>query len=765
MTRTIRGAWSRRGTLLPLFLLTAVVVAGVVALVAVAAATGTSPAVAVPLLVLGLVAVPETGLQLAAARRPEIALARLRGLTGASLHVVLAAEPLLALLAGSALGLVLGAGVAVAAGAGPLTAAMVQAALRWTAGVVAVALVAVVAGAARALREPLESQVRPEQRPGRAGVLALFGQVLLLAGAAVALYGGAGPAASPDSTAGGPDWLVLGGPALVGLACGQLAVWLVHLAAGVGVAGSGHRGLAGFLAARRLARVPDAATALRLVVAAGVVAAVALTGGARVAEWTEDTTRLRAAAPLAVPFDGDVSDALALTRDLDPDGQHLMAAALVAGEGSVPARRAFLDTARYDAVAGDFLAGTPASGLADRLGDLRAGSLEVSGRRLEMTVRGVSRRDAGRLRPRVVVRYRDAALRKGSVLATVALDLTGRPATARATVPACDLGCTVTGLRLERSLDDAPLPFVVTSLDFGGTDLLASDWTPEAAGADGAPAGPVRVADGLLAVAGQWRQAALPGDPGGAAVPVLATASATWADDPVLDSPGGEDLPARVLDRLPALPLVGADGVLADLPRAAAGAPPTVPVAEVMVLAAADTPGALLDRLADATGSEPRDLATVRADVRREVGAAAARSYVLVAGFCLAVALLAAAGAVARQKAAHRREVAVLRLLLVPPRLVRRAVRVELAVLVVVSLAAVGLGGLVAAAVLLPDLLAARALVTGLPHTPPLGTAPSAAPLLLVAGVAAAVVAVVAGFARRSDPDATRPATLREEGA
>ena len=61
MNRTLRGALARRGTLLPLLLLTAVVVAGVVAVIGLAEGSGTSSAVAVPLLALGLVAVPAGG--------------------------------------------------------------------------------------------------------------------------------------------------------------------------------------------------------------------------------------------------------------------------------------------------------------------------------------------------------------------------------------------------------------------------------------------------------------------------------------------------------------------------------------------------------------------------------------------------------------------------------------------------------------------------------------------------------------------------------
>ena len=64
MNRTLRGAWSRRGTLLPLLLLTVVVVAGAVTVLGFADRAGTSPRLAVPLLLLGAVAVPATGREL-----------------------------------------------------------------------------------------------------------------------------------------------------------------------------------------------------------------------------------------------------------------------------------------------------------------------------------------------------------------------------------------------------------------------------------------------------------------------------------------------------------------------------------------------------------------------------------------------------------------------------------------------------------------------------------------------------------------------------
>ena len=87
-----------------------------------------------------------------------------------------------------------------------------------------------------------------------------------------------------------------------------------------------------------------------------------------------------------------------------------MAAVLVPGEGSVVARRAFLDTARYDAVVGDFYDGTPAAGLSSLVPGLGGGDGSVAtGDEVTATVRGVSARSTGLMRPRVLVDYLDSS--------------------------------------------------------------------------------------------------------------------------------------------------------------------------------------------------------------------------------------------------------------------------------------------------------------------------------------------------------------------
>jgi len=613
VSRTLRGAWSRRHVLVPLLLMTTVLVGGVVAVLGFADAAGTATELAAPLVLLGLVAVPDTGRELARVRREEIALARLRGLEGRELVAVLAREPLLVLAAGGLLGLVVGA-----AGARVCAALWVDApaggpgpvALLAGVAVVAVALVVVVAGMHAALGEPLSDQVRATDRPRAAGIGTLFVEVLLVTGALVAVY------RSRQATGPDLDLVVLAGPALVGLAVGQVLVWLAALAARPVVRLTAGGGLAGFLAARRLARVTESVQPLRVLVAAGVVGTLAWTASAQVSAWTDESARLRVGAPLQVTYEGETSEALDLTRRLDPEGRYLAAAALVEDYGQAVARRAFVDAARYPRVVDGF----------------------VDGETVERQ------------------------------------------------------------MRLLRGQADA--------------------------------------------------------------MPVLATRSAVWTDtEPGIVSPGAHAFPAVVVETVPALPLVEADGLLADLVPAIAFDGSTVPAATVYVLARADTPPALLDDVVEAAGHPPVTVADARREITDDGGAAQAQIYAVMAGCCLLVALLALGTAVSRRRAARLRELATLRALGVDHRLLARAGTVEDLWLAGAALVATTAGALSAVRLLLGRL----DLVTEPEHALALAGGVDPVPLVAVAAAAAVAVLVAGRRSRAGWVAASRPATLRDD--
>jgi hypothetical protein len=730
----------------------------VVAVLGLAGGSGTSSAVAVPLLALGLFAVPASGRQLAAIRRDEIAVARLRGVTGGQLAVTLAVEPLLVLVLGALLGVVVGALVAAVA-AGLWVGAELSlgvTVLPAVALIVFAGLAAVLVGMAGALREPLAEQVSVAERPRPASTAALFVSVLILVAAVVATY------RSSVVDAQDPGWVVLAGPALVGLALGQLTVWLVRLLAMAGVRWTARSNLPAFLATRRLARTAEAASPLRLVVAAAVVAGVSLTGAQQVDQWSDDTARMRAGAPYRILLDdADVEEALSLTRELDPDGKWLMAAALVPDEGSVPERRAFLDVSRYAAVVGDFYDGTPAAGVADRVADLVPADAQpaATGDTVSAEVRGVSRRLGGDLRPRVEVTYSSASDDDASVILDLDIARSGVPARTERKLPGCGGGCLVSSIVLRRSPGDVRLPYVLTRLDFGGTDLLARPWQSTESSQGGTPAGPVEVDDGLMMVARPPAQEAV-ADRRSRRTPILATESASWDGPPLLDSPGGDDRPAEVIEQLPALPLVEADGVLADLPLAAVGAPPTVPAAEVMVLAAADTPRDVLAEVRQAPGAgTPRTLTEVEHSTSLESGAVRARVYALMAGFCVLVALLVLASAIARQRAAHRTEVAAFRVIGVGFSESERSGRWQVGVLGLGAVLATLVGGIAGVLLLLRNLDLVRVPA----HSIAVDAGVAVLPILLSALAAAALVVLVGGRGLSAPPDQTRPSLLREE--
>ena len=756
MRRTWRGAWARRGGLATLTAMSGVVVAGAVTVVGFADRAGASLMLAAPLVLLGLVAVPATGRELGSARRDEIAVARLRGLHGAALTRLLAAEPALAVTGGGLLGYALGT-----VGVWATTRAWLDRTAVWagwpasiTAAVLVLAtLLAVLGGMARAIREPLSEQVSLAERPRAMTTGATFVSVLVVVAAAVATY------RAQSTGTDDPEWVVLIGPALVALASGQVAGWVLRLLTDLLAARSVRSGVPVYLAVRRLRGTAGIAGPVRLLVSATVLATLALAGAGRVATWTENTARLGSGAAYRVGFDQGATSVLQLTRTLDPQGRWLMAAVFVPGTGGGAERRTFLDTERYDAVVGDFLDRSTGTRMTDRTAALRAGvgpAMVATGDTWQLGLTAASdRRTVDELRITATLHYLDDNGFTGSATVRTTLDATGPPSLVTADLDGCRTGCIATGLTVTEPRSDG-VPLLLTSLQLGddpAVDVLEQPWVLVDGSAGQSFYGPAGVA-------------VTPGPNGGLALepdrgplPVLATTGIEWrSDGRIVDSPGGVDRLASVVGELEAGPFVQAVGVVADLPRALVGDAPTVPAAEVYVLAGEGTPAAMLDALTAAGGSAPTSLAAVRDDIVAETGAGQARAFALMALFCLGVAVLALAASAARLRSSYRREVAALRLVGVGAGQIRRAGRAETVLLAVATVGTGVVGGLLAVRLLLGSLPVVRLPADALA----LGTATPWWAVLVAAGVSVVALAGVQSVARSGPARATRPSILRE---
>ena len=773
MTRTLRGAWSRRGALATLVAMTAVVVSGTVTVLGFAAAADTSRLLTAPLLLLGAVAVPSIGRELALARREEIGLARLRGIRGIRLGRFLLVEPLIAVVVGTLLGVALGGAATVLAtrtwlgeAAPPLGGTAVLAAVATAVGGLGI----VVAGSVAALREPLATQVATTLRPRRATTLMAFLSVLVLVGAAVAAY------RSREATTADPDALVLIGPALVGLALGQATIWVLRLLARGATGSTGSRGLASFLAARRLARADDLVTPLRLLVAAAVVGVMALTGASAVSDWTDTEARIAAAGPVVVPAGESALGALTLTRELDPDGRYLMATATVGNEDRLAERRGYLDASRFEAVAGDFYAGTPAQAAAAAVPGLAtdAPDLAVVADRFTVTARIAYAGESSRALA-VRVDYVTGQNFASSTQVELPLGRSGVTVTRSARVPDCDRGCQLTGMAVTRVfkpsesfLDYDPdlLRSLLTRVDLGEADLLQGAWQPDLAsikssqsrrfvpGIDDFTRVSVNRADGLEVTALPEGDLDLQMVSASAPLPVLAAGAEPAAP---LDLSGDDRKPALV-GTYSALPLVGSVGELTDLPGSSIGSGPTVPSADVEIVVADDAPASLLADVTAATGTSPRTLDDVRRDIGDAAGADQARGYLLMAAACALVALLALAAGVARHRRGYRRDVASLRVLGIGLGTARRAGRAELAALAALVVVSIVAGGWLVVVLLLDGL----PLISPSAAAQPLDTSPSWL-LLAVPGIAAALaVLLVGGRARAVRTTTTQPSMLRD---
>jgi len=506
-------------------------------------------------------------------------------------------------------------------------------------------------------------------------------------------------------------------PALVALAAGQIVMWLLALTPRLG----GRLGLA--LTTRRLRRDPDPGSVVRVMVAAAVLLAVTLTGGAAAADWREDAGRLRAGGPTAVPFHDGALRAFTAAHDADPQGRWLMAAVAV-DDLRPKERRVFVDSARWDAVVGDFVRGTSVAGATSHMSDLadqpgpvivRADTIRADASGLQQGATGV-----------VTVGYvgdegfpRTARLRydeDGSV--------SGR-------LVACKVGCSLIGVTLRGSGS-----FTVDRLTAGSTLLLRT-----------------ASYDGL----GAAHPVALDRPTGVPPEKALSTSDVSLGAR--VDGIDGTTHPVDVTGTVGAVPFLGRSGSLLDLPRVLRGAVGTVAAATAVVVARADTPAAVLARLHRDGGGKPTTYAAVARTLDTTPQARADDLALWVAIGVALVALTHLLAWLAGQSGRRRTEVAGLRAAGIGPRTVRRAYLVEALLLAVIVLVA----AVVTVAATTMTLLEPMELVGGWANAPAVDLALRPWTLVVVVVGAAVVTAVACAavftrFGRNARPSALRAA-------
>ena len=690
------------------------VAAGAVAVDGASRSGHTPAAVAAMLALYGAVALAEQTARSTVDRIHDVALARLRGMTGMRL-VAFAAGPLLAV---SLVGVVLGTG------AGLLLAKRIADGWHtsYTVGareiLVGVGLLlgawaTVALVAASVIRRPLGDALSVHPRRRSDSWLTLFLEILVVAAAALAVY---------EAHRGGHGWVPVIAPALVALAAGQVVAWLLLLVPRFG------RRLGPALTSRRLRRDPDPASVVRILVAATVLLAVTLTGGRAAADWRDDASRLQSGGPLVVSFADGAFRAYAAAHEADPRGRWLMAAVSV-DDLRPTERRVFVDAARWPTVVGDFMDGTSVASATARMSGLAAQPDPVLMQGTSLRVLASGYDASGGALGVVAARY----VGDGGFPVTTHVKVTGN-GPAATPLRQCRVACFLLSLTV-----NGTAAFDVRRVVVGTQDLL-----PHPVSFTG---------DGTLRVV-SFQEDAHP--PAGQAMQALTTPDVTLhATVPGVDgaSPG-----VRVVGRVDGLPFLGRSGSLLDLPRVLRGAVGTVAAAHSVVVARADTPPAVMAKLRADGGGAPTEFASVQSSFDATPEARADRIALLVAIGVALVALTHLVAWLASQMGRRRAEVAGLRAAGLLPVVVRRAYVVEAVTLAGIVLVA----AVVAAAATTTTLLGPMRLVGGWAVAPLIDLA--VRPWLLAAvGLGVAVVTAVCctvvftRFGRGA-----RPAALRE---
>ena len=694
-------------------------------------------------------------------RVPELALASLRGVTERKLWGLGLAEPLVVLLIAIPLGVAFGLGLSILlvrswlAPGLPIPVPWAS----WVAAALVLVAAFVVACVAVGLvvRDSLASQLSGVRRPVAAHRWSVIAQLTLVALAVATLASKltAGGPGEPDATD-----LVL--PVLLAVVAGLGATRLIAVLATWWTRRSRGRSLSGFVSSRAISRRQEGTLVILPITAAIAVAVFGAGVYDSAATWRTSVAATASPAHTTWSTTLTLSEAIELTREVDPEGEWVMAAASVPSPG---ANFSVVDSSRLARVASWPPTWSPGIDV-DQVVDLISPDGLVPtlrGTRLTLTIdnRADMDRDLA-----VEVRF---GTRNGLPLKAYLGPFPAGESTRSARVPFCREGCALEGMTLgggagTNTRMSGSLRLVSIEMDGSPVDgaIEGAGWTPT-------PDPAVRTSIVEMRESGGGLEMTV--DTGDSVGMARITAGGITRDRPALAGPKVQQraidkldegyglIPVGPVGEIEGMPFTGPTGLLVDYSSFLTDRPVFDNLMTVHVLAREGTPASITEALSEAGLSVETTLARERHILDQSAYALALRLYGVVAVLVLLMALAGLFVSAAVQLPARRRDAAALRVVGVPRSSVMVAVVRELAVV----LGSAALAGILAGS--LAQWVVLRTITLGYaddPTTPALVAAISPVRLVVLALLAVAVFGVVALVSASMTVKGARGATLRE---
>lgn len=698
-------------------------------------------------------------------RLPELALASLRGLSRRQLWRLGLSEPLTVLALSVPAGAVIGIGLSLGLVRWWLVPGL-PLPLPWTSALSGLLVVVASVGVAflavgLVLRVSLSEQLTGVRRPQASGRASIVAQLVLVAAAGSVLA-----SKLAGGTPGEPDLTDLVLPVLLALVAG-LAATRVTAAAATWWTRRRPRGrsLPAFVASRAISRRQEGTLVILPVTAAIAICVFGAGVYGSAAEWRASVAATVAPASQVWLSPLPLQETVGLTHQLDPDGDHLMAASTISTLGPT---YTVMDTARLESVGAwqdQWTPGLGAAEVADLLG-LPSTPPTVTGRDLALTVDNQAETGGEGL----TVRLRLTVVGKRPHFAYFGPFPPGESSLSQPT-PYCRATCRIDGLALG---GPAATPITlngrvdVTAVESGDEPVPGAvegaGWvvSPNATNAD--MVRDIDDAGGVLAVdvsSGETETIiALASGDVPADLPILRGVDAPTSQETTgFGGTSTTEFSTRTAAVAESVPFLGPTGNLIDYTMLTTDRTIYPQDTEIYVLAGPDTPDEVLAGLRDRGASLQTTLAGVQRTLDQGAYALALRLYAVVAVLVLVMALAGLFVSTAVQLPSRRRDAASLRVVGVPRKSVMSAVVREL----VVVLGGTAVAGLAAGT--LAQYVVLRTVTLGVVesfNTPALVAAIDPTRLVVLSVAAALLFGLVALVSAGLSVRGARGATLRE---